>query len=71
MRFEIGKFYQHTSGQMISVVCQAETTMYGITFLAEQSDSPDFISVGSDSDEYAENWEEITKEQWMKGFTDD
>ena len=71
MRFEIGKCYQHTDGRMISVVASANTTMYGVTLLAEMSDSPDFMPVGFDSDEYAENWNEITKDKWMEGFTKD
>lgn len=55
---------------MISIVCCAQTTMYDKTFLVEQSDRPDFMPFGYNSDEYAVNWEEITKEEWMTCFTE-
>jgi hypothetical protein len=66
-RFELGKFYKHATGKQISIVCKAKTTMYGNTFLAEQSDRSDFMPVGFDTDDH---WEEITEEEWMRNFSD-
>lgn len=71
MRFEIGKFYKHTSGKKISIVGCVETTMYGKTLIAEQCDSPDFTPVGYSSDSFAQSWIEIPEDEWMKCFSDD
>jgi len=70
MRFEVGKFYKHTSGKKIAIVAEAVTTMYGKTLIAEQCDRADFMPVGSDSDDYAANWTEITKDEWMECFSE-
>lgn len=68
MRFEIGKYYKHTSGQIISIIGCVESTMYGKTLVAEHSDRPDFSPIGYNSDEYAQNWVEVDKEEWLKCF---
>jgi hypothetical protein len=51
MRFEIGKFYKHTTGMCLSILCEQETMMYGKALLAEQTlVGQPFIAVGSDED---------------------
>ena len=70
MRFKVGKCYKHSAGQMISIVAVAQTTMYGVTLLAEQSDRSDFTPCGMDADAYAENWQEISHDEWMTNFSD-
>ena len=68
LHFEIGKFYKHASGKKIAILCEAETTMYGKTLVAEQSDSSDFMPVGFDSEDC---WTEIEKDEWMECFSDE
>ena len=66
--FEVGKFYEHTTGKQLAIICEAETTLYGKCLLAEQSDSFEFSAVGK-SEDATDNWHEITKEEWMKNFS--
>jgi hypothetical protein len=68
MKFEIGKFYKHTTGQQIAIVGEVETTMYGRCLVAECSDKADLLPVGAD-ESHAENYSEITKEEWMMNFS--
>lgn len=67
LQFEVGKYYKHASGQQIAIVAVAKTTMYGVTLLAEQSNRPDFIPVGFETED---SYAEITKEEWMRNFSD-
>jgi len=67
MIFEIGKYYQHTTGIELSIIGELETTLWGKTLIAE-TNSSDFEAVGSDI--YATtNYVEISKEEWMKNFS--
>lgn len=71
MKFEVGKFYKHTTGHCIAILCEQETTMYGKTLLAEHTLPPqigDFMAVGSDESSAA-NYHEITKGEWMENFS--
>lgn len=68
MIFEVGKCYRHTTGHEISIVAEVETTMFGKTLLAEQTDRLDFMAVGL-SEANSENYKEITREEWMRNFT--
>ena len=68
MKFEVGKFYKHTTGHSLHVLCEIETTMYGNTLLAEiRGGRNDFMAVGKDEDSTA-NYHEITKGEWLDGF---
>ena len=67
MKFEIGKFYRHTTGQELSILCEAETTIRGKGLVAETNDHNELILVGTNV-ENAINYVEITKEEWMKNF---
>lgn len=68
MKFEIGKFYKHTTGDCLHILCEIETTMYGNTLLAEQRGGEEnFIAVGRGEDS-AVNYHEITKEEWLVEF---
>lgn len=68
MRFEVGKFYKHTSGQQMAIVGKVPTTQWGETLVGERDDMADLMPVGMDEGA-AENWSEITKEEWMKNFS--
>lgn len=61
--FEIGKYYQHSMGRRISILCWAETYFHGRCMIAEESDGC-FTPVGAD-EANAVNWEEISREQWV------
>lgn len=70
MKFELGKFYKHTTGRTLSIVGLAETTMWGRTFVGEEIKNEGMsilIAVGNCEDN-AVNYIEITKEEWMKNF---
>lgn len=67
MRFEPGKYYRHAAGQMIATLGYMETTMWGKTLVAESVDG--LCPVGWDSDDYAQNWTEVSKEEWLKNFS--
>lgn len=68
MIFEIGKQYIHTTGEQMSIVGEVETTLYGTCLIAESSNDANLKPVGK-GESYAENWTEITKEEWMKNFS--
>ena len=40
MRFEIGKFYEHSSGKKMAILGSVMTTLYGKVYIAEESNSP-------------------------------
>lgn len=67
MKFEVGKFYKHTTGHQLAIICTANTTMFGEALIAEQNTSIDFVAVGSD-EAAAVNYTEITVQEWMKNF---
>jgi len=68
MIFEIGKYYEHTTGNQLAILGELETTMFGKCLIAEQSNSNFFTSVGRDTNS-ADNWHEISREKWMKNFS--
>ena len=70
MRFEPGKYYKHSGGRTIATLDFLETTMYGKVLIVEQAGNRGhrLTCVGTDSDDYAINWKEITKEEWIKNF---
>lgn len=71
MVFEIGKFYRHTTGLELAIVGEVETTLYGKCLVAESNEpSGNLVAVGRD-ESATQNFIEITKEEWMKNFTED
>lgn len=64
--FELGKYYEHTTGSMIHIICEADTTIYGKSLIAETSNGM-FLPIGKNK-ENAVNFKEITKEKWMEIF---
>ena len=72
MKFEIGKFYKHeVLDQYLSILTpRMDTTQYGTTLIAEVFGSHRreiFMAVGND-EASAENYIEITAEEWMSNF---
>lgn len=68
MIFEQGKYYSHPTGRQMAIVGEVETTLYGKCLIAETDDGADLKSVGRD-ESAAENWTEISKDEWMKNFS--
>lgn len=72
MIFEIGKYYRHPTGQFLRILCQIETTMYGVCLCAEVAGksrhaSNGLMPVGMD-ESCAQNYEECTEQDWMTNF---
>lgn len=63
MKFELGKYYKHTTGTMLHVIASAETTMFGDALIAEESGQIDFKAVGKD-ESHSVNYTEIDKKEW-------
>jgi hypothetical protein len=68
MKFEVGKFYEHSSGGMMHIVGGLQTTIYGGCLVAEEFDSANLKPIGQDEGA-AINWTETTKEKWMQNFS--
>lgn len=72
MKFEIGKCYEHTTKKQMKIIGEAKSTGYGMgdgkTLVGECAGESNFMPVGSD-EAAAENWHEITEEEWMKNFS--
>jgi len=64
MKFELGKYYVHSTGLCIHIIGALESTIYGWTFISERPGVGSFQPVGSDADA-AVNWEETTKEHFL------
>jgi len=62
--FEIGKFYEHTTGDVIAIIGEVNTTRLGPMFVAETAYGK-LIPVGK-TEQDAANYHEITKEKWRK-----
>jgi len=69
MVFETGKFYQHSTGEKISILCETNTTFYGDNVLIAESDKSPFLKPLGKSADYFVNWHEITKEEWEESFS--
>jgi hypothetical protein len=71
MVFEIGKYYKHTTGNMLHIITAAKTTLYGWTHIAEQvgiNHCGTFLAVGFD-ESASVNYTEIKEDEWMKAFS--
>jgi hypothetical protein len=68
MVFEIGKYYRHTTGEMMAIRGELETTMWGKALIAESNQRSDLVPVGRDESS-AVNWMETTEDEWMKSFS--
>ena len=65
MRFEIGRYYKHSGGNMMHVVTAAKTYIHGWCLIAEDRDGS-LRPVGSDETS-AVNWSEIDRVEWYSG----
>lgn len=63
VKFELGRYYEHTAGKRMRMVALAQTRMFGTCLLAECRGDGTIKPCGMDSDA-AVNWKEITSEEF-------
>ena len=68
MRFELGKYYRHTSGKMLHIIAVAETSFYGTALIAE--DEGGRLQPCGFEEANAKNYVEITQEAWLAALQD-
>ena len=56
MKFEVGKCYEHTTGEKIRIISEVDTYFYGHGLLAE-TDKAEYQIVG-ETEDYAINYKE-------------
>jgi len=66
MKFKIGKYYQHGTGRVISIIGTANTFFHGSCLLAEEEDGR-LMPVGEDEDA-AQYWHEVSG--WKRSCCD-
>lgn len=66
MKFELGRYYKHTTGSKIFICGLADSIFYGRGLIAE--DERGELSRVGDSEENTVNYAEITKEEFMEGI---
>ena len=66
-KFEVGKFYKHTCGDMLHILQYVDTTLYGRCLLAE-NEYGELEAVGDQKDN-AVNYREIEPEEYYKYFS--
>lgn len=69
MVFEIGKYYKHSGGGFLHILCEAKTTMWVDALVAETSGHDHGIAPVGKDECSAQNWEETTEVEWMKNFS--
>ena len=67
MVFEVGKCYEHISGRRMHVVAEVELDLYVSPCLIAETDNGEIIPIG-ETEEYAVNYFEITREEWLNTF---
>lgn len=64
-KFELGKFYQHTTGEKLYICGVVDTNAYGKTLVGE--DGYGNLSPIGNHEFATENYREITKEEFLDG----
>ena len=67
MKFEIGKVYKHSSGQIMAIVGKVNTTGYGECLVGECFDMVNLKPIGMDEDA-TQGWEEIEMTLWDEAW---
>ena len=65
MKFKKGKYYKHTTGQMLHMLGYVKTSGYGKTILAEEFSTWKIIQCGMDKYS-SQNYKKIKKNEWNK-----
>lgn len=64
MKFELGKYYQHTTGAKLYICGLSETYYHGSCFIGENENGK--LSPIGKGEANSENWYEITKERFIE-----
>lgn len=64
MKFELGKFYEHSGGGKLYMCGLANTKVYGLGLVAESPEGV-YSIVGLD-EVNAKNWQEINEKEYMR-----
>ena len=65
MRFELGKYYAHTTGDKLYICGICDTKIYGMCLMGENRNG-DFIPIGQHKGATL-NWHEISEEEFWDG----
>lgn len=65
MKFEVGKYYKHSSGQLLHIIGEVTSTIYGHCLVDESPWIYNLLPVGI-SESNTMNYEEIDKDEWNK-----
>ena len=65
MKFELGRYYEHSGGGRIHIVALAQTRMWGTALLSESREDGVIIPCGM-SKANAVNWREITANEFAE-----
>lgn len=71
MIFELGKYYEHSSGERMHIIADAaegESWWWTSPLIAE-TDGAKLIGAGRD-EASSVNWREISRDEWVYGLTD-
>lgn len=60
--FEVGRYYKHSAGRMLSIVGSAYTTAYGPTLVGENKRGE--LSAVGQGPGHTIGWSEINKDEW-------
>lgn len=66
MKFKIGKCYKHATGDMLHIITEGNTCMYGSCLIGE-NELGDLVPVGKEEDN-AINYIEISKDEFINKF---
>jgi hypothetical protein len=71
MTFAVGKFYKHTeTGHKMSIIARVQTTRWGLALIAElDQDRRSAHLMPLDPNADANEYIEITREEWMESFS--
>ncbi len=67
-RFEIGRYYQHTSGGVIRVCGTAHTHRGGVVLVAESTSESRLVPISDEASPSADGWMEIDSEAGTIAF---
>ena len=65
MKFEVGKYYKHGTGELLHIIGEVTSTIYGPCLVGESTRKYDFLPIGM-TESNAVNYEEIDKSEWDK-----
>lgn len=67
MKFEVGKYYKHSSGALLHIIGEVDSTMYGHCLVGEGTWNYNLLPVGM-NESNAMNYEEINKSEWDENW---